>query len=65
MIEHNMRDQIEQAMDEEQAFLRCVELAQMAVRHEYFTPKDIEDLIYHLGVRQYFKGDEPCQKSVK
>ena len=58
MTEHNMRDQNEQAMDEEQAFMRCVELAQMAVRHEYFTAKDIEDLIYHLGVRQYFRKEK-------
>ena len=47
-----------QQEDQEKAYLRCLELAQMAVRHEYFTPKDIEDLIYHLGVRQYFRKEK-------
>lgn len=45
----------QQAQDEEEAFLRCVELAQMAQRRERFTAQDIEDLIYHLGVKEYFK----------
>ena len=44
-----------QQADEEQAFFRCVELAQMAQRHEQFEKRDIEDLIYHLGVKEYFK----------
>lgn len=48
-------DRQQQQADEEQAFLRCVELAQMAQRGEKFNQRDIEDLIYHLGVKEYFK----------
>lgn len=48
-------DQNQQAQDEEQAFLRCVELAQMAQHHERFTTQDIEDLVHHLGLTEYFK----------
>jgi len=48
-------EQLQQAMDEEQAFLRCVELVQMAQRGERFETQDIEDLVYHLGIKEYFK----------
>ena len=44
-----------QAEDEEKAFFRCVELVQMAQRREKFSQQDIADLIYHLGVKEYFK----------
>ena len=45
----------EQQRDEERKFFRCVELAQMAQRGETFDKQDMEDLIYHLGVKEYFK----------
>ena len=45
----------QQAQDEEQAFRRCIELVGMAQRHERFREQDIEDLIYHLGVKEYYK----------
>ena len=45
----------EQQHDEERRFFRCVELAQMAQRGEKFEKLDMEDLIYHLGVKEYFK----------
>ena len=41
--------------DDERAFFRCVELAQKAQRGETFDKQDMEDLIYHLGVKEYFK----------
>lgn len=48
----------EQSHDEEQAFFRCVELVQMAQRGNKFTEQDISDLMYFLGVKDYFKGDK-------
>jgi hypothetical protein len=45
-----------QQQDEEQAFLRCVELVQMAQRGEKFKQQDIDDLMAQLGVSNYFKG---------
>jgi hypothetical protein len=48
-------DDSQQQADEERAFFRCVELAQVAQRGERFTPTDLDDLIYHLGVREFFK----------
>ena len=45
----------QQAQDEEQAFLRCVELVQMAQQGKWFSRRDIKDLIYHLGVKEHFK----------
>lgn len=48
-------DDRQQQADEERAFFRCVELAQMAQRGEKFSRQDIEDLIVHLGVTDYFK----------
>ena len=45
----------QQAQDEEKAFFRCVELVQMVQRREKFSQQDIADLIYHLGVKEYFK----------
>ena len=44
-----------QQQDEEKAFFRCVELAQMVQRGEKFNNHDMEDLIYHIGVKEYFK----------
>ena len=49
-----------QQEDEEQAFLRCIELVQMAKLGQHqernvFSEKDIEDLIYFLGLKEYFK----------
>ena len=41
-----------QAEDEEKAFLRCLELVQMAKRGEKFKTEDIADLIYFLGVNR-------------
>ena len=46
---------MQQAQDEEQAFFRCVELCQLAQRGEKFTKTDIQDLMYHLRVTEYFK----------
>jgi len=48
-------DNYQRQLDEEQAFFRRVELVQMAQRGEQFTPVDIQDLMYHLGVSTYFK----------
>ena len=45
----------QQAQDEEKAFVRCVELVLMAQHGKWFDKRDIEDLIYHLGVKEYFK----------
>ena len=45
----------QQAQDEEQAFMRCVELVQIAQRGMTFTEHDIEDLQYFLRVKEYFK----------
>lgn len=45
-----------QEQDEEQAFFRCVELVQMAERGERFSKTDLQDLMYFLGVKDYFKG---------
>lgn len=44
----------EQAQDEQRAFMRAVELAQRAERLG-FTQQEMEDLIYHLGIKEYFK----------
>lgn len=56
----------QQQQDEMQSYMRCVELVQKAQRHgelaramhmvEAFTKQDIEDLIYHLGIKEYFRG---------
>lgn len=48
-------DDNRQQADEERAFFRCVELAEMAQRGERFTSTDLDDLIYHLGLSSYFK----------
>ena len=50
-----MDESQQQQADEEQAFLRCVELAQMAQRGEKFSETDIQDLIYFLRLGSYFK----------
>lgn len=44
-----------QARDEERAFFRCVELVQMAQRGAKFEREDVQDLMYHLGVTDYFR----------
>ena len=41
-----------QQEDSEKAFLRCLELVQMAERGEKFKTEDIADLIYFLGVNR-------------
>ena len=41
-----------QQEDQEKAFLRCLELVQMAERGEKFKTEDIADLIYFLGVNR-------------
>ena len=41
-----------QQQDEEKAFLRCLELVQMAERQEKFNPVDIADLMFFLGVKR-------------
>ena len=58
-------DDRQQQADEERAFFRCVELAQMAQRGERFTPNDLDDLIYHLGVREFFKEKVGIMKYLK
>ena len=45
----------EQARDEQQAFMRAIELAQKAKYNLPFDEKDMTDLIYHLGITEYFK----------
>lgn len=47
----------EQAQDEQRAFMRAVELAQRAERLG-FTQQEMEDLIYHLGIKEYFRKDD-------
>lgn len=44
----------QQHEDEMQAYMRCVELAQRAKRLG-FTQQEMDDLIYHLGIKEYFK----------
>ena len=44
-----------QAEDEEQKFMRAIELAQKAKYNLPFDERDMEDLIYHLGIKEYFK----------
>lgn len=53
--------ELAQRQDEEQAFFRCVELVQMAQRGMRFTQQDIQDLMAHLGVSNYFKGDTSAE----
>lgn len=48
---------MQQAADEERAFSRCVELVQMAQRGADFDQDDVRDLMFHLGVTNYFKGE--------
>lgn len=45
---------MQQAMDEERRFSRCVELAELAERRG-FSGDDLEDLRYELGVAAYFR----------
>lgn len=53
-----MTDTQLQAQDEERAFFRCVELAEIAKHGGRFTETDVQDLIHFLGVKDYFKGDK-------
>ena len=50
-----MTDQSQQQADDEQAFVRCVELVRIARSGERFSDKDIQDLIYFLRLGSYFK----------
>ena len=45
----------QQQQDEMQSYMRCMELVQKAQRDQPFSKQDIEDLIYHLGIKEYFK----------
>ena len=44
-----------QRADEEQKFLRCLELYQLAERGRTFSQADLLDLKYHLGLNTYLK----------
>ena len=48
----------QQHQDEQQAFMRCVELAQKAKYNLPFDEKDMTDLIYHLGITEHFRKDD-------
>ena len=41
-----------QQMDQEQAFMRSLELVQKAQASKLFTDTDIEDLMYFLGLKE-------------
>ena len=43
-------DEEAQQQDEERAYIRCLELIQLAVRGHHFEGKDLQDLWYHLGM---------------
>ena len=56
-------DEQSQQQDEEQAYIRCLELVQLAVRGHRFEGKDLQDLWYHLGMNN--RLGRVCNSDIK